>query len=48
MLGIDANDLNDVFTSRQFIMFKIGKIGDLFGCSEYAPMMLGQPNSDYF
>ena len=33
MLGIDANDLNNVFACRHFIMLKIGKIGDYLGCS---------------
>ena len=36
MIGIDANDLNDVFASRHYIMSKIGKIGYLLGCSEHA------------
>ena len=36
LLEIDANELNNVFASRHFIIFKIGKIGNYLGCSEYA------------
>ena len=52
LVGIDANELNNVFACRHFIMPKIGKIGGFLGCSEHAfehtvvtPMTLGQPNS---
>ena len=33
LLGIDANDLNNVFACRHFI---IGKIGDLLSFPEHA------------
>ena len=36
LLEIDANELNNVFASRHYIIYKIGKIGDDLGCSEYA------------
>ena len=52
LVGIDANELNNVLTSRHFIMFKFGKIGDLLSCSKHAfsilHMTVGQPNSDLF
>ena len=45
MLGIDANEINNVFASRHFIVFKIGD------GSEHPflllQMTLGQPNSDF-
>ena len=36
LLGIDANDLNNVFASRHLIIFKIGGIGNLLACYEHA------------
>ena len=36
LLGIDANDLNNVFACRHFIKLKIGKFGDLLSFSEHA------------
>ena len=35
MLEIDANELNNVFASQDFIIFKIGKIGNYLGSSKY-------------
>ena len=31
MLEIDANDLNNAFASKDFFIFKIGKIGNFHG-----------------
>ena len=36
LVGIDANELSNVFASRHFVILKIGEIGDLLGCPEYA------------
>ena len=36
LVGIDANELNNVFVCRHFIMLKIAKIGGFLGCSEHA------------
>ena len=36
LLEIDANELNNVFASRHFVIFKIGKIGNYLGDSRRA------------
>ena len=36
LLGIDANELNNVFASWHLIILKIGKIGNYLSSSKYA------------
>ena len=36
LIEIDANELNNMFASRHFIIFKIGKISNYLSSSEYS------------
>ena len=48
LLEIDANELNNVFASQDFIIFKIGKIGNYANYRYILQMMLSRPNSQAF